>query len=1053
MILTNENANLSTEVDVTELNNNPILDLKTERFYGNFYSDFLRDFSSVECKYYAEPEISSIFNSYNFEFFSLFSMNCQSILSKYNSICSFIEGISHNKSKISVVCLQEIWHSFNINFECYDYYSKPRINSRGGGVALLISKEYQAEEIQDDQFFSECIFECIAYKVTVDGEDFIVSSVYHPPGKIGVSKAITDRIFLEKFNDYLNFLNSFDLPIMFGGDLNCNSFELTNINSMAMEVFERMSFEGFLSITTKATRITQQSSTLIDMIGVKDCVNKIIINGVCTSHVADHLVPFIAIKINDNRRNKPPEYFTKRTLTETKLNSFRTALALQDWRQIIEETRDVSVAFGKFIAIFMELFDKHVPKEKIKFNRRTMRMSPHMSRGLLKSRLHKQKLYARFLARLTPESWNLFKNYRNLFNKLVRKAKIIKIKQDVREANGSSKKLWDLLKNNIGKNRKESKIDHLLVNGEKISDKQKMADSFNSHFAKIGPELTKEIPKLSKSYKDFLGPRTNKNFYMFPISEYQLKKFIGRIAPKKSQDVNEVSMYIINFVKTSISQPLSHIINLSFGLGTMPNQTKISKTIIIHKGGATNLLDQFRGVSLINSFSKIHEKVIYTKLLNFLESNEFFQQRQYGFRKKRSTFHAILDLTNRLTQALASGKVAMAILLDVRKCFDMLDRNILLGKLEHFGIRGRAYDLMKSYFEDRKQRVYFKGTFSQTLEDILWGVLQGSILGVILFLIYINDFQNCSQEILSFLFADDNVVELEADNLSDLINKVNIQLPKVLEWYSSNKLLLHPKKTKVMIFGMPRQLRFISEHDLGLLNNFPVYINLNNEGENDDSKKTKLELIPNENEKSVRHLGVLYDNKLTFEFHFKKIFTKISSVIFSLSQMKNILDGKHLKMLYTAYVKSNIEYCCELLAGAPASYIKPIIKLQKRAVRIIAGASRLAHTTQLFKDFGILPFDKLIIYNVCKFMFRYRKGEVPCTFTGTWVTNEQNRNRILRNDTDFYIPFTNRSYLKNLPLYKFPSIWNSLTNELKSEEHEKTFLTKLNSHLLEEVQF
>ncbi len=1038
---------------VLELNNNPILDLKTERLYGSFYADFLRDFSSAECKYYSESQVNQTLNSYSFDYLSVFSINCQSILSNYNSVCNFINAITSNKSKVGVLALQEIWHGFDLQFDGFEYINKTRTTMRGGGVALLINKEHQFEEIADGQFFVEGIFECISCKITIDGNDFIIASIYHPPGKIGVSKAMTDRIFIEKLSDYLNFLNSFGNPILFGGDLNTNFFEIDNINSTAMTLYETMSFESFLSTTTKATRITSQSHSLIDMIGSKGCNNKIVMNGVCTSYVADHLIPFAILKLGIRTNNKPPEYFSKRTITEAKLNSFRTALALCDWRNVLSESDCVSTAYGKFIAIFMKLFDVHLPKQKIKFNRRTMRLSLHMTKGLLRSRLHKQKLYVRFLSRLTPESWNIFKNYRNLFNKLCRKARLLKIRSDVRDANGNSKKLWDLLKKNIGMNKKDSKIDHLLINGEKISNTQDMSDKFNEHFAKIGPELTKEIPKTNKSYKDYLGPRSQKNFYLFPISEYQLKKFISRIAPKKSKDVNEISMYIINFVKASIAKPLTHIINLSFMHGSMPDQTKISKTIIIHKGGATNLLDQFRGVSLINSFSKIHEKIIYTKLLNFLESNKFFQERQYGFRKKRSTLHAILDLTNRLTQVLASGRVAMAILLDVRKCFDMLDRDILLGKLEHFGIRGRALDLFKSYFRDRKQRVFFNGTFSQTLEDILWGVLQGSILGVILFLIYVNDFQNCSEDILSFLFADDNVVELEADNLAELILKANEQIPKVLEWYTSNKLLLHPKKTKIMIFGMARHARFISQDDLGLLREFPVFLNLNNVNENDADKITKLSLIPNEEEKCVRHLGVMFDNKLAFDFHFKKIYSKISRVVFSLSQMKNLLDGKHLKMLYSAYIKSNIEYCCELFIGAPASYLKPIIKLQKKAVRIIAGATRLAHTTQIFKDLKILPFDKLIIYNVCKFMFKYKQRNVPDTFFGTWKTNSELRNRNLRNDEDFHIPFTNKNYLKNLPLYKFPTVWNSLPAYIKTELQEKSFLNKLHDFLLSEVNF
>ena len=169
--------------------------------------------------------------------------------------------------------------------------------------------------------------------------------------------------------------------------------------------------------------------------------------------------------------------------------------------------------------------------------------------------------------------------------------------------------------------------------------------------------------------------------------------------------------------------------------------------------------------------------------------------------------------------------------------------------------------------------------------------------------------------------------------------------------------------------------------------------------------------------------------------------------------MKNILDGKHLHLLYTAYIKSNIEYCCALFAGVPDCHITPIIKLQKKAVRIIAGATRLAHTQNIFKDLRILPYDKLIIFNVCKFMFLYRNNEVPESFKETWKSKNEVRGRNLRNDDDFYIPFTNKTYLKNLPLYKFPSIWNSLPAAMKKIKDKQIFLADLTQHLLDQINF
>ena len=167
--------------------------------------------------------------------------------------------------------------------------------------------------------------------------------------------------------------------------------------------------------------------------------------------------------------------------------------------------------------------------------------------------------------------------------------------------------------------------------------------------------------------------------------------------------------------------------------------------------------------------------------------------------------------------------------------------------------------------------------------------------------------------------------------------------------------------------------------------------------------------------------------------------------------MKNVLDKKHLALLYNSYVKSNIEYCSALLVGANDNLINPIIKQQKKCVRIISGKHRLAHTAELFKELKILPFDKLIIFNSCKFMHDYKYNKAPKVFDNTWKTNGEVHGRALRNSDDYFIPHTNRTFIQNLPLFKFPSIWNSLPDSLKNQEDRGKFIKELNEYLLESI--
>ena len=167
-----------------------------------------------------------------------------------------------------------------------------------------------------------------------------------------------------------------------------------------------------------------------------------------------------------------------------------------------------------------------------------------------------------------------------------------------------------------------------------------------------------------------------------------------------------------------------------------------------------------------------------------------------------------------------------------------------------------------------------------------------------------------------------------------------------------------------------------------------------------------------------------------------------------MKMMKNLLHKRHLILIYNAYLKSLLDYCSPLFVGIPESYIKPIMNLQKKAVRIICRKENRAHTKDLFIDLHILPFKKLILYNTARFMYLYKNKKVPATFDNTWKLNRDIRNRELRNDNDYHVQFTNRSYLKALPLYRFPVIWNNLPAEIKSVENKNEFNRKVFLHLL-----
>jgi hypothetical protein len=467
------------------------------------------------------------------------------------------------------------------------------------------------------------------------------------------------------------------------------------------------------------------------------------------------------------------------------------------------------------------------------------------------------------------------------------------------------------------------------------------------------------------------------------------------------------------------------------------------RVIPIFKAGNAQDCDNYRPISLLSSISKVLEKIVAQKLISHLLDNDLLYVHQYGFLPNRSTEHNLLQIVDYITKALDEGNYCIGVFLDLRKAFDVCSHEILLKKLKKMGIRGNTYNWFKNYLSGRTQFVDINGSKSDPLA-INISVIQGSILGPILFLCYINDFFSATS-LFSVLFADDTTGLGKGKNLRDLTTYVNGELQKIANWFRANKMAVNTAKTKFIVFRTrgkridPDDCQLVfNSNEIGSVENPNLIVPISRVHEHGVEKSFKL-------------LGVHFDEYLSFDAHISSVCAKISKSLYCLNRIKNFVTPSAMKMLYFAMVHSHIVYCLNVYSCANTTTLNPLKIKQKEAVRVISNSGYRDHTGPLFKRLAILPLVDLIKYSQLKFMHNFYHGKLPVSFNEMWISNRVRNPAIaLRNADDLYVPAHHFATTKRFPLFTMPKVWNE-ANDVKMNPSVRIFLKSVKSALLNAI--
>ena len=423
------------------------------------------------------------------------------------------------------------------------------------------------------------------------------------------------------------------------------------------------------------------------------------------------------------------------------------------------------------------------------------------------------------------------------------------------------------------------------------------------------------------------------SFFFKAVTPSEMLKTINSINHSKSTGDFSIPRQIFDCVNNGLSVILTSLINLTFETGIFPNSLKIVKVIPIYKNkGSNSETNNYRPISLLSNIDKIFEKLVHNRLTSFLLKHNLFYNKQFGFRKSHSTNHALITLTEKIKQALDNGQFSCGVFIDLQKAFDTVDINILLRKLELYGIRGKCNQWFHSYLTDRRQYVRVNGKNSG-FKQIFYGVPQGSVLGPHLFIIYINDLPNALIHSESTLFADDTCLLFSSSSLKKIERCLNIDLKRLFKWLCANKISLNVSKTEVLLF---RNVHKTINHNIGLKLNGKI-LNLSD---------------------TVKYLGVYLDSLLSWKTHLDILATKLRKANGLISKLRHFAPRSIVLNFYNSFFDSHLRYACQVWAQNLKS--PRIFNLQKQAIRLITFSNFNAHSSPIFSQLQILKLYDLV---------------------------------------------------------------------------------------------
>lgn len=883
----------------------------------------------------------------------------------------------------------------------YNSYFKSRTAQRGGGLALFIRDSWQFTEVHTECVHFEGFNGIVSFNNKLCVELF---AIYRPP-------KFNKQCFVSELDSVLEGRTSENIVIL--GDMN---IDLLQDDQIVQSYLSILTSNGFCTciadVTREEFRTDIFSQTCIDHIFARTSNRSAcdIHSVVYRTKITDHYITGVCLSFNnmtssDGDKTEPFQYFNEKKLSRLLLEV--------NWKNILLEN-DCNQVYELLESKFRDCYEQATcisvggRKKRVRKNWITNDII-----SLIQERDKKFKLWQHCKSSLVTYYRDAYKKFRNYVNKQITIAKSNYYREKLIASKNDPKETWQVINDILGKSKRlavDEVVFRYLGKNNSLSD---ITNCFANSFT-MGVENIIHSCDIRACINNNNPPRTQQCMLMPGVTVSAVENYIDKLDIRKQPGIDRIRVCDIKLLKKELAPVLTHLINLSVRQSSVPSGLKLSVIKPIYKKGSHIEYSNYRPIAIMSVIEKVLERSVASKLSEYLVNFGIINQHQFGFQKKKGTNDLLILFSDYINSKLNDNKHVVALFIDFSKAFDTLNHSKLISALENIGIEGYLLRWFENYLLDRRFVVKV-GNISSITKHVTSGVPQGSILGPVLYLIYVNNMFNCFRYCQAYMYADDTVLLASHRNLLCAEAYLQDDFTSLLHWTHDHELVINSDKTKIVHFCSPYNVDidepinvFCHSYDCIHISRFD-YSNIS------CVSCPCIETVP-----THVYLGLTVDHLHCWRPHIDLISNRLRSAAFQLYRLKNILSFSNIRLVYNALVESIILYGILAYGNSSNGHIRKIEIIQNRIVKNLAPMT--LSNIQAFKHCNLLPFQQLFLYRIIiKYYFcdKYK------------IEYKHNVNTRLQQTTTYITPLFINKYGARQLCVQIPKIFNDIPQTIR----------------------